>query len=97
MTLEPYNPDRLDLLALRLLDLSAKARGMAQLCREEQLDGLDLHDRKALEYLGKFEEWLYRAEAELPLVVMKHRGRRHARKVQAGKVQAVKVPAGRAK
>ena len=85
MTLEPYNPDRLDTLALRMLDLCARIRTMARQSRAEGVEQLDLHDRKAREYLDRFEEWLYKAEAELPRAVMKNRGRRHAQKTQAGR------------
>ncbi len=87
MTLEPYNPDRLDTLALRLLDLCARVRAMARLSRDQQVERLDLHDRKALEYLDKFEEWLYKAEAELPRTLMKHKGRAHARQTQTGRAK----------
>jgi hypothetical protein len=85
MTLKPYNSDDLDALALRLLDLCARVRAMARQAREEEVDRLDLHDRKAREYLDNFETWLYRAEAELPLAVMKNRGRRHAQKTRTGR------------
>lgn len=85
MTLEPYNPERLDALALRLLDLCARVRAVGRQSRDEGLDKLDLHDRKAREHLDKFEEWLYKAEAELPLAIMKNRGRRRARQAQAGR------------
>ena len=87
MTLEPYNPDRLDALSLRLLDLCARVRAMGRLSRDQQVDRLELHDRKALEYLDKFEEWLYKAEAELPRALMKHKGRAHARRTQSGKAK----------
>lgn len=85
MTLEPYDPNRLDALALRMLDLCGRVRAMARQSRDEELDCLELHDRKALEYLDHFEAWLYKAEAELPLAVMKNRGRRHARQKQSGR------------
>ena len=58
MTLEPYDPDRLDSLSLRVLDLCARLRNLARQSREEQLPPIDLHDRKALEWLEKLEDWL---------------------------------------
>jgi hypothetical protein len=58
---------------------------MARASREEELTRLELHDRKALEYLDRFEEWLYKAEAELPRAMMKHRGQRRAQATQAGR------------
>lgn len=85
MTLEPYDPDRLDALALRMLDLCARVRAMARQGRQEGIDRLELHDRKAREYLDRFEQWLFKAEAELPRAVMKTRGQRHAEKTKAGR------------
>ncbi|MGD9720809.1 MAG: hypothetical protein AB7O59_14055 [Pirellulales bacterium] len=85
MTLEAYDPDRLDQLALRMLDLCARVRTMARQSREAGVEKLDLHDRKAREHLDRFEEWLYKAEAELPRAIMKERGRRHARQAQSGR------------
>jgi hypothetical protein len=85
MTLEPYDPDRLDRLALRLLDLCGRVRGMARQSRDEELARLELHDRKALEFLDRFEEWLYKAEADLARAVMRNRGQRLARSTQGGR------------
>jgi hypothetical protein len=85
MTLEPYDSDRLDALALRLLDLCGRVRAMACESREEQLQRLDLHDRKALEWLEKFEEWLHTAEGALKRSVRKSRGDRLARQNMAGR------------
>jgi hypothetical protein len=83
MTLEPYDPDRLDRMSLRLFDLSSRVRAMAQKCREDQLAQIELHDRKALEWLEKFEEWLFRAEGELGRSALKSRGERRARQTQS--------------
>ena len=85
MTLEPYDPDRLDTLALRLLDLCGRVRTIARESREEELERLELHDRKALEWLDRFEEWLHRAEGEMKRSVHKNRGRRLARQTQSGR------------
>jgi hypothetical protein len=84
MTLEPYGPDRLDGLSLRVLDLCCRLRSLAQKSRQEQLPPLELHDRKALEWLDKLEDWLFRAEAEMGRSAMKNLGQRHARQKQAG-------------
>ncbi|MBI3838412.1 MAG: hypothetical protein HY288_10830 [Planctomycetia bacterium] len=85
MTLEPYDPDRLDRMSLRVLDLCTRLRSLAQKSRQEQLPPLDLHDRKALEWLDKLEDWLYRAEAEMGRSAMKNLGQRHARQKQANR------------
>lgn len=87
MTLEPYNPERLDALALRVLDVCLHLRSMARVSREEQLPAVDLHDRKALEWLEKLEAWAIGAEADLNGQVMKARGTRRARAMQASKAR----------
>ena len=83
MTLEPYNSDGLDRMSLRVFDLSARLRGLAQKSREEQLPPVKLHDRKAIEWLDKLEDWLLQAEAEVKRLAMKNEGRRRAREKQA--------------
>jgi hypothetical protein len=85
MTLEPYDPDHLDKLSLRVLDLCARLRKLANICREEQLPPIDLHDRKALEWLDKLDDWLFRAETEVSHRVVKHRGARRARETQSAR------------
>jgi hypothetical protein len=81
MTLERYDPDRLDALALRTLDLCARLRHLARTSREEQLTAVELHDRKALEWLEKLEEWAIGAEAELHKRVQLGKGARHAARI----------------
>lgn len=78
MTLEPYDPDRLNALTLRALDLCARLRNLARTSREENLPGLELHDRKALEWLEKLEGWAVGAEAELHRRVELAKGERRA-------------------
>jgi hypothetical protein len=75
MTLKPYTPDRLDDLALRLLDLCARVRNIGLACR---VDGLE-----RLEHLDRFEEWLYKAEADQKVASVKNQGRRQAKKLQS--------------
>lgn len=81
MTLEPYNPDRIDQLALRVLDVCARLRAMAQTCREQQLPAIDLHDRKALEWLAKMEEWAVDAES----AVFRAQGKQKAQSLRSGR------------
>ncbi len=78
MTLEPYDPQRLDQFTLRVLDLCVRLRKLAQRSREEQITHLPLHDKKALEWIDKLEEWAHKAEADLELTVLKNRGARRA-------------------
>jgi hypothetical protein len=81
MTLERYDPNRLDALALRTLDVCARLRRLASTSREEQLPAVELHDRKALEWLEKLEEWAISAEAELHKRVQLGKGARHAARI----------------
>jgi hypothetical protein len=80
MTLESYKSDDFDELSLRLFDLSARLRTMARRSREEQLASIALHDRKALEWVAKLEEWLNRLEPDFEHELIKNRGKRLARR-----------------
>jgi hypothetical protein len=83
MTLEPYNSERLDQLSLRLLDLCARLRTMARRGHEERMPPLELHDRKALEWIDNLETWLDRAQTEFDLAVIKNKATRLAKKAQS--------------
>jgi hypothetical protein len=85
MTLVPYDPERIDGLSLRVLDLCARLRNLARQCRQEQLPPIDLHDRKALEWVDKLEDWLLRAEAEVERSAWKNRGERKARQTKTAR------------
>lgn len=76
MTREPYHPDRLDELALRLLDVSAQLRAMARRSREEQLEAVAMHDKKALEWITRLEQWALKAAGDLELQVHRQSGQR---------------------
>jgi len=81
MTRQPYNPEKLDLLALRLLDLAAMMRQMANMSREHKIEDLALHDKKAHEWCGSLERWAHKARAELEMKVIDARASRRAREV----------------
>jgi hypothetical protein len=85
MTLEAYSVDDLDKLSMRLLDLCARLRVMARTSRDEQLGPITLHDRKALEWVTRLEEWLDRVEPDFEHARIKNRGQRLARRAQAGR------------
>ena len=78
MTLEAYEPHELDALALRILDISSLLRRLAVRCRQEQLEGFVLNDRKALEWIGNVEQWAGKAESDLELAILKLRGAKRA-------------------
>ncbi len=82
MTLEPYDAQRIDALTLRALDVCVRLRKLSQVVREEDLAPIALHDRKALEWLEKLEDWLLRCEGEVHRLATKARGRRLARETQ---------------
>jgi hypothetical protein len=83
MTLQPYDPDRLDALTLRVLDVCLHLRNVARTARLEQLPAVDMHDRKALEWLENLEHWAIEAEARASGLVMKARGTRLGESVAA--------------
>ena len=78
MTLESYGPERLDGVSLRLLDLCSRLRAMARRAREAELAGVELNDKKALDWLGRLEEWTRKSEADLELALLKRRGEKRA-------------------
>jgi hypothetical protein len=78
MTRQPYTPDRLDQLALRVLDVSSRLRNMALRVRGESVDEFLLHDKKALEWLAHLEEWAQKSEADIELALLRQRGTRRA-------------------
>ncbi|HVU89535.1 MAG TPA: hypothetical protein VHD36_19560 [Pirellulales bacterium] len=80
MTLIPHSPANLDALALRLLDVAALVRGMANNSRENQIEDLPLHSNKAQEWLGRLEEWAHDGAARLELQVMRERGARRSQR-----------------
>lgn len=78
MTLQPYDPDKLDQLALRLLDQAAAMREMAHLCREYRIKDLVLHDKKANEWCENLERWTRKAKAELQMKAIDIRAAKRA-------------------
>jgi hypothetical protein len=78
MTLDPYTPDRLDEVALRLLDVCSLLRSMARRARDEQLPEFALHDKKALEWLGNLEEWAHKSVTDFEHSLIRHRGTQRA-------------------
>ena len=81
MTLQPYHPDKLDQLALRLLDQAAAMREMANVCREYQIKDFALHDKKANEWCDNLERWTRKARAELQMKVIEIRATQRAEAV----------------
>ena len=73
MTLEAYSAEKLDRLALRVLDVACALRQMASESRDNAIDDMPLNDKKALEWLGKLEGWAHDGTARLGAAVLKRR------------------------
>ena len=80
MTLEAYDAEQLDRLALRVFDIAAILRGMAETQRRESLERSLLHDKKALEWIDRLERWARRAEAEMQVDVLRAQAAADARR-----------------
>ena len=83
MTLQHYQPDQLDQLALRLLDSCGALRRLAERSREQEIDDFKLNDKKALEWLTNLEVWVKRSEDDLEMQIIKNRGAKMARQMRA--------------
>lgn len=81
MTLQAYDPHRLDQFALRLLDLAAIVRQMAQRGREHDIADVTLHDKKALEWCGKLEQWAHKTRADLEVRILQDKAERQGHRV----------------
>jgi hypothetical protein len=79
MTLQTYDPNQVDQFALRLLDLAAILRRMANRSREHGIADLALHDKKALEWCTKLEQWAHKTQADLEVRILQDRAERRGR------------------
>ena len=79
MTLQTYDPHKLDQFALRLLDLAAIVRQMANQSREYGIADLALHDKKALEWCAKLEQWADKTQADLEVRILQDKAERRGR------------------
>jgi hypothetical protein len=76
MTLIPFPPTALDELALRLLDVAATVRKMANSARDNAVQDFQLHGNKAHEWLDHLEQWTYEGAGRLDAQIMRERGAR---------------------
>ena len=83
MTLQTYDPQKLDQLALRLLDLAGMARQMAQQSREHGIVDLALHDKKALEWCVNLEQWANKTKADLDVRILQQKAEQRERAAAA--------------
>lgn len=85
MTLIPYQPEQFDRLALKFLDLAATFRQIAQRSRDEGIELVAIHDKKANEWLAKIEFWAEEARQRFELAAMRHLGAKKAKEMLAEK------------
>ena len=100
MTLVPHTRQSLDELALSFLDLAADARQMAAICRENELESVDLHANKLREWLTRLEDWSRDARRKVELAALRRRGRRRADELAVAETARTRAPrkrGGRAK
>ena len=69
MTLQAYSPEKMEKLALRLLDLSAQLGGIAKDLRVNQLQELKINDKKALSWCENLEIWVQKNRNSLDLIL----------------------------
>lgn len=81
MTLQAYNPEQLDQLALQMLDLAAAIRHMANRSREHGVTDLVLHDKKALEWCAKLQQWTHKVQSDLEVRILQSRAEKRGRAV----------------
>ena len=79
MTLRTYDPSNLDNFSLRLLDLASIVRQMSNLSRERGIEELPLHDKKALEWCAKLEQWAHKTRADLEVKILQDKAGRRGR------------------
>jgi len=75
MTLAVFPPQRLDDLALRMLDLAGLVRHMAEECRKHRLNDFQLHGQKIDEWLSNLEDWAHDGKARLQAELIRREGR----------------------
>ncbi|MEN6406275.1 MAG: hypothetical protein ABFC77_07380 [Thermoguttaceae bacterium] len=76
MTLQTYNPEQLDRLALRMLDLASIVRHMASRSREHDIADFPLHDKKALEWCVNLEQWAQKTQGDLEVRILQQKAER---------------------
>jgi hypothetical protein len=79
MTLQVYNPHKLDQFALRLLDIAAVVREMAHKSRESGITDLAVHDKKAAEWCANLEQWARKTQADLEVRLLQDKAERRGR------------------
>jgi len=79
MTLQAYDPQQLDLFALRLLDLASIMRHIANRSRDNGISDLAVHDKKASEWCAKLEQWAHKTQADLEVKILQNKAEQRVR------------------
>lgn len=68
MTLQVYDAEKLENLALRFLDIATAVRSVAKELRDEQLGEIKLNDKKALLWCENLEIWVQKTKNSVEIV-----------------------------
>lgn len=69
MTLHSYNAEKLEKLALRILDLAAALRSMAQDSRVCKIEEIPINDKKALQWCESLEIWIHKTRGSFDIIL----------------------------
>ena len=69
MTLQAYSPEKIEKLALRLLDISTQLRSITKDLRTNQLEEIKINDKKALLWCENLEIWAQKNRNNLDLIL----------------------------
>lgn len=65
MTLNRYDADDLDEVAMAILDVASNVRNMSKICRTTAIRDVQINDRKAREWIEKLNDWSRKALSDL--------------------------------
>lgn len=85
MTLAAFTPETLDELSLRIFDIAAMVRQMANRGREHDLPSITLHRAKLTEWLKHMEDWVQEGSVKLETSLIRQRGAMRAQNSLAAK------------
>lgn len=86
MTLARFSASSLDNMALRILDLAATVRHIANICRENEVEDLSLHVNKVHEWIGHLEEWAHEGVGKLETDLIKSRAKQRAEQLLPARI-----------
>ncbi|MGL6196720.1 MAG: hypothetical protein ACRC2T_18060 [Thermoguttaceae bacterium] len=69
MTLQTYNPEKLEGLAFRLFDIAAQLREMAKESRAKNFVEFPINDRKAIQWCESLEVWAKKTRTNFDILL----------------------------